>query len=111
MHGSRVAILNLESRFPFIQQLGLVGPVPIGIFNLRGAAFTDLGMAWNAGESPRVSHIDADGNRRLQDLLLGFGVGARTAVSFLLLKLDVGWHSDFHDVSQPRWHFSIGPEF
>jgi outer membrane protein assembly factor BamA len=110
-HGSRVAIVNLEARFPFIQQLGLVGPVPLGIFNLRGAGFTDLGLAWNEGHSPRISFHDADGKRRLQDLMLGFGVGARTAVSFLLLKLDVAWHSDLRDVSQPRWHFSIGPEF
>jgi Tol biopolymer transport system component len=110
-HGSRVAILNLESRFPFIQQLGLVGPVPLGIFNLRGAAFTDFGLAWNEGESPRLVGRSPNGGRRLQDLMMGFGVGARTAVAFFLLKLDVAWNTDFRDVSQPRWHFSIGPEF
>src|SRR5262249_36853412 len=34
--GSRVAIVSTEFRFPFIQQLGVVGPIPLGFFNLRG---------------------------------------------------------------------------
>jgi Tol biopolymer transport system component len=108
--GSRIAIANAELRFPFIQQLGVVGPVPLGVFNLRGATFLDLGLVWNRGESPRVSRV-VGGRRRLQDLMLGFGVGARTAFAFLLLKLDLAWRSDLDGVSQPRWHFSIGPEF
>ena len=108
-HGSRIAIVNTELRFPFIQQLGVVGPVPLGVFNLRGATFTDLGLAWNQGDSPRITH-DL-GGRRLQDLMFGFGFGARTAFSFFILKLDVAWRSDLQEVSQPRWHFSIGPEF
>ncbi len=108
--GSRIAIANLEYRFPFIQELGLVGPLPLGFFNLRGAGFLDLGMAWNEGESPRVSGI-VDGRRRLQDLRVGYGTGIRTALYFFIVKLDVAWHTDFVDTSQPRWHFSIGPEF
>ena len=108
--GSRIAIANAEFRFPFIQQLGLVGPVPLGIFNLRGAGFVDLGMAWNVDESPRLSRV-VDGERRLEDLMLGFGTGVRTALYFFIVKLDVAWKSDLRDVSRPRWHFSIGPEF
>ncbi len=108
-HGSRIAIANAELRFPFIQQFGVVGPVPLGVFNLRGAGFVDLGLAWNAGQSPRV--WQENGGGRLQDLMLGFGTGARTAFSFLIFKLDVAWRTDFKDVSRPRWHFSIGPEF
>src|SRR5436309_5995326 len=45
--GSRVALVNAELGFPFIQQLGVVGPVPLGVFNLRGAQFTDAGFAWD----------------------------------------------------------------
>jgi Tol biopolymer transport system component len=108
--GSRIAIANAELRFPFIQQLGLVGPVPLGVFNLRGAGFLDLGLVWNQGESPRVSRV-VDGERRLEDLMVGFGTGVRTAFAFLILKLDVAWRTDLHTVSEPRWHFSIGPEF
>ncbi len=108
--GSRVAIVNAELRFPFIQQLGLIGPVPLGLFNLRGAAFTDMGLVWNDGDPLRFSHV-VNGDRRLVDPKFGFGVGIRSGLYFLILKLDTAWRTDFHDVSAPRWHFSIGPEF
>jgi outer membrane translocation and assembly module TamA len=52
-----------------------------------------------------------DGHRRLQDVRFGYGTGIRTALYFFIVKLDVAWHTDFVDTSQPRWHFSIGPEF
>ena len=113
---SRVSLSTLEFRFPFIQQLGLVGPVPIGAFNLRGAVFGDVGAVWNQGDKLRLSRV-VDGHRRLFDPRLGpgvgldFGTGVRTSVLFLILKLDVAWRTDLVDVSRPRWHFSIGPEF
>ena len=108
--GSRVAIVNAELRFPFIQQLGLVGPVPIGIFNLRGAIFGDAGVIWNDGDKIRLTHV-LEGRRRLDSPRVGFGAGIRTAVFFAIVKLDAGWNTDGVGVSHPRWHFSIGPEF
>jgi hypothetical protein len=108
--GSRVAIVNAELRFPFIQQLGLVGPVPLGVFNLRGAVFGDVGLAWDRDERIRISQVTG-GSRRLRDLMFGFGTGVRSALYFLIVKLDVAWRTDLVDVSEPRWHFSIGPEF
>ncbi|HEY2955701.1 MAG TPA: hypothetical protein VGK89_10685 [Candidatus Eisenbacteria bacterium] len=110
LQGSRVAIVNAEFRFPFIQQLGLVGPVPIGFFNLRGAVFGDAGVVWNPGDKLRLTHV-VEGTRRLDDPKLGFGVGVRSSVYFLIFKLDAAWNTDLHGASQPRWHFSIGPEF
>lgn len=108
--GTRMAIVNAELRFPFIQQLGLVGPVPLGSFNLKGAIFTDAGVIWNDSFSPRFSEVGPEG-RHLVTPRLGFGVGIRSAVYFFILKLDTAWHTDLQNVSRPRWHFSIGPEF
>jgi Tol biopolymer transport system component len=108
--GSRIAIVNAELRFPFIQQLGLVGPVPLGFFNLKGAVFGDAGLVWNEGDELRGTHL-VDGERRLKDPKVGFGTGVRTALWFFILKLDCAWSTSFADVSRPRWHFSIGPEF
>jgi len=110
LEGSRVAIANAELRFPFIQQLGLVGPVPLGVFNLKGAAFADAGLVWNDGDPLRFTRR-VNGARGLASPLFGFGAGVRSSVYFLVLKLDAGWRTDFRDVSAPRWHFSIGPEF
>jgi Tol biopolymer transport system component len=108
--GSRTLIVNAELRFPFIQQLGLVGPVPLGFFNLRGAVFGDAGMVWDEGDDLRLTHV-LEGERRLKDPKVGFGVGVRTALGFVILKLDTAWSTDLVGVSQPRWHFSLGPEF
>lgn len=108
--GTRVAIVNAELRFPFIQQLGLVGPVPLGVFNMRGALFGDAGLVWNEDDRLRFSHL-VDGSRRLDSPKVGFGVGIRSFVWIALVKADVGWNTDFHGASHPRWHVSIGPEF
>jgi hypothetical protein len=108
LEGTRVAIGTIELRFPFIQQLGLVGPVPLGVFNLRGALFTDFGSVWSEGANPRLF---VRGGHQLQDVKLSYGAGIRTAAYFFILKLDAAWNTDFVRTSSPRWHFSIGPEF
>jgi Tol biopolymer transport system component len=108
--GTRALMLNNELRFPFIQQLGLVGPVPLGSFNLKGALFSDAGLVWNDGDPLRFTAVDERG-RHLASPLLSFGAGIRSYVWFALLKLDVGWRTDLRDTSRPRWHLSLGPEF
>jgi len=108
--GTRMAIVNAELRFPFIQQLGVVGPVPLGSFNLKGAIFGDAGVIWNEQFKPRFSEVGPEG-RQLASPRVGFGVGLRTALYFFILKLDTAWHTDLQNVSRPRWHFSVGPEF
>ena len=120
LEGTRIAIANVELRFPFIQQLGLVGPIPLGVFNLRGAAFADFGGVWNEGDKLHWSVIS--GHRRdypypgapgapWRGAGFGFGGGVRSAMSFFILKLDVAWNTNFDRTSKPRWYFSIGPEF
>jgi len=108
--GSRVALANVELRFPFIQQLGLVGPLPVGIFNIRGALFSDVGLVWNEGDALRLSEVEA-GKRRLASPRMSFGTGIRTYLLGLPIKLDAAWPTDLAQVGKPRWHFSIGYDF
>jgi outer membrane protein assembly factor BamA len=108
--GTRVAIVNAELRFPFIERFGIVGPLPLGSLDLRGVLFGDAGLVWNRSEALRFTHV-AGGVRRLASPLLSFGVGARTSIAFVVLKLDAAWRTDFASVGRPRWEFSIGPEF
>jgi outer membrane protein assembly factor BamA len=111
LDGTRVAFTNLELRFPFINALGVVGPIPLGFFNLRGVLFMDHAVALEKGDKFRLSAVDDSGNRRLQDLKMSFGGGVRSVLAFLVLKLDVAWKTDLHRSSSPLYHFSLGPEF
>ena len=108
--GSRFALLNAELRYPFIQQLGLIGPLPLGNLRLRGAMFADLGTVFSEPTKPRFWEVDERG-RHLTDPYFSFGTGVRGWLLGLPMKLDVAWRSDLDRVSAPRWHFSIGPEF
>jgi len=111
LFGTRIAVMNTEFRFPFIQQLGLVGPLPLGFFNMKGAAFVDTGLHWNAGYSPRMVATAPDGSHYFHDLRFDFGTGIRTYVLYVPLRVDVAWRWDMMKTSQPRWQVVLGPDF
>jgi len=108
--GTHLAMANLELRFPFVENLGVVGPLPIGNMRLRGALFTDFGEVWSGSVKPRLWEVDERG-RHLVDPHFAFGTGIRTWLLGLPMKLDVAWATDLQHTNRPRWHFSIGPEF
>lgn len=78
--GSRIAVANLELRFPLLGVLGL-GSGYYGAFPIELAAFADAGLAWDTANDPRVFGLD--GTREpvtsagvaLRVNLLGFAVG------------------------------------
>ncbi|MBN1503543.1 MAG: PD40 domain-containing protein [Candidatus Eisenbacteria bacterium] len=109
--GTRVAFLNSEFRFPFIDRLGLVWPLPIGVRNVGGVLFADVGLAWSDDETfrpfSRAGGLHIDG----QYGGASFGTGIRTGISFILVKLDFAWRTDFQEVSGYRAHVSFGGEF
>jgi len=109
--GTRVAFLNSEFRFPFIDRLGLVWPLPIGVRNVGGVLFMDVGAAWSDDETFRP--VSRTGGRHIDRKYGGasFGTGIRTGISFILLKLDFAWRTDFNEVSGYRTHVSFGGEF
>ncbi len=109
--GNRVAFANFEFRFPFINALGVVGPLPLGFFNLRGAAFADLAHGSFEGEKVQFFNHDELGRWGMKDLEMSFGLGVRSFVAFVIMKVDVAWRTDFRYTSHPIWQFSLGPEF
>jgi outer membrane protein assembly factor BamA len=111
IQGTNVAFTNLEFRFPFINAFGVVGPVPLGFLNLRGAAFADLGAVWTKDDRFKISALDENGNRRFKDVYSSLGVGARSSLGYFLLKLDVAWPYYLDRWGRPRYHFSLSPEF
>jgi Tol biopolymer transport system component len=109
--GNRIGFMNLELRFPFINALGVVGPLPLGFFNLRGAAFVDQGVVTLETDPVQFFDRDINGRFRSKHLKTSFGFGVRSVLAFIIMKLDVAWRTDFRTTSQPIWHFTLGPEF
>ncbi len=113
--GSRYALSNMEFRFPLIQHLGLGFP-PLHFFNVRGALFYDIGTAWDSPESGlgnprwRATKIDENGNRVFDDIVSGYGVGARVFFLYFLMRIDLAWQFDLHKSSKPIWYISLGAE-
>ena len=108
--GTRLVMGSLELRFPFIQDLGVVGPLPIGHLGVRGAVFTDFGSVWYGDTKPRLG-ITENGVWHLRDPFWSFGTGIRTWLLGMPMKLDVAWATNMQFVARPKWYFSIGPEF
>ncbi|MDZ7267927.1 MAG: BamA/TamA family outer membrane protein [candidate division KSB1 bacterium] len=113
--GNRFVLVNLEFRYPLIRQLQLGWPLPLALANVRGTLFTDLGAAWH-GKFGR--HEAFQPFRRspsllptLHDLQMGYGLGARSNLGFLLFRFDVAWKTNLNQASsKPRYYFSLGAE-
>jgi Tol biopolymer transport system component len=101
LQGSRIAVANVELRFPITGVRGFVG----GPFlpPVEAAAFFDAGAAWGRGQRPEFLGGDQPG-------VSSYGVGIRTNLGGLVLNLsyvnpvqldDRGWH----------WQFSLTPGF
>lgn len=109
--GDRFVLNNLEFRFPLIRYFMMGWPLPIGFQNIRGALFADIGSAWY-GNDFRGARVADDGWPALQDIFLGYGIGARLNLGFFVLRFDVAWTSDIATYTRgPYYYFSLGPEF
>ena len=61
-----------------------------------------------------VGFAPTDGTPKLQDLNAGYGIGARMAFLFALLKFDVAWKTDLTKSGSPGdpiYYLSLGSEF
>lgn len=110
-YGTQVALLNTEFRYPFVDRLKLAFPLPLDFRSIRGAMFLDVGGATDDWRSFKVAKEEG-GVFKLQDLKVGFGVGVRMGISFLVVKLDAAKSTDLSDVSKDtHWYFTLGSEF
>jgi len=107
--GSKYALLNLELRMPLIRYL-VTGPIPILFQNILGAAFIDMGSAWD--DTKKLQFINKVGDdTRTKDLLVGTGFGARMYFLYFLLRFDVAWTYDLDSFSRPKYYISLGADF
>ncbi len=106
--GNKHFLFNAEMRFPLFQAL-VAGPIPILLQGVQGSLFTDIGAAWNNNFTATTT--DYLGNTVAKDLLMSAGLGIRTFVLGLPLRVDVAWRNEFYSWSEPRWLFSLGGDF
>jgi Tol biopolymer transport system component len=108
--GSRVALANVEVRFPLIRRLD-VGVVPISLPPLDGLFFFDAGIAWSKGQTPYLSRPDNYDQSLQRYLMRSYGAGLRLNLfGFALLRWDYAIALD----RTPRkgyWLFTLGQSF
>ena len=109
MLGSRVAVANLELRFPPFGAFGgkgLYGPIP-----LEFLGFAEAGVAWNKGDKVSFDLGGADGSLTERKPVRSVGVGARmNFFGYAILELDYAKPLD-RPLKNWVWVFSISPGF
>jgi outer membrane protein assembly factor BamA len=107
--GSRMAVLNLEYRFPLVDALILGFPGRWGLGNVGGKLFYDVGSTWNKDE---LNPFRSDMNGVVfRDLLADFGFGVHFYMAYFLLNFQVAWQTDMNEVYASHFSFFIGPGF
>jgi len=109
LFGSRVAVGNIELRFPLERDIP-VGFLPIVFPPLDGLIFADVGMAWSHGQTIYWQR-PGNYNEALQRYpLASYGAGLRLNLyNIAVLRWDYAIPLSIHGSGYWRW--SIGPSF
>jgi outer membrane protein assembly factor BamA len=108
--GSRVAVANVEARFPLIKRLDL-GVVPVSLPPVDGLLFYDAGLAWSAGQSVYLTApLDYDMTRQRYPLR-SYGIGFRVNLfNSAILRWDYAIPVD-QKGRKGIWTWSLWPSF
>lgn len=112
--GTRFLLTNIEFRFPLIRYFILGWPLPIGFQNIRGAIFTDIGTAWQDDKLFKPFSKANSGLPKLNDVMMGYGIGTRLNLGFFILRFDIAWRTDWTSKmsksAKAKYYFSLGAE-
>jgi len=115
MVGTRFLLTNLEFRFPLIRYFIMGWPLPVAFQNIRGVFFSDIGTAWTDDAKFRPFAKNNRGLMKLNDLMIGYGVGMRIHLGFIIFMLDAAWNTDltsnFTKKSRAKYYVSLGVDF
>jgi Tol biopolymer transport system component len=108
--GSRVAVANIEARFPLIRRLEL-GFLPVDLPPLDGLLFYDAGLAWSRGQKVygfRPDNYDVNTQRYP---LRSYGAGLRLNLfNYAILRWDYAIPVD-QAGHKGVWTWSLWPSF
>jgi Tol biopolymer transport system component len=109
--GTSIAFMNVEFRFPFIDELTIAWPARLHFYGFRGAAFFDMGGAWDDAAHFRPVRVTG-GNFRLEDLKASVGARASINLGIAVLGWDLSRRTDLARWRGPwQGEVSLGWEF
>ncbi len=108
--GSKVAVGNVELRFPLTRSL-VLGFLPVGFPPIEGAFFYDIGMAWDDASTVKWNRSASDDPRLVRTPLRSWGGSIRANVfGLLIMRLDYTKPLDRAGI-HAYWTISLGPTF
>jgi Tol biopolymer transport system component len=114
--GTRIGLLNLEVRIPFIDVLHFGWPVPWTLGGIRGIAFVDMGGAWSdwqyGPEDPFRVFIWENNRLRLDDVKAAIGIGLRLQLGVFSIDFAVARLTDLTELEPGiKYHLGLGQAF
>jgi Tol biopolymer transport system component len=108
--GSRVALANLELRFPLVRRFDL-GVIPISLPPVDGLFFFDAGIAWSKGQTPSLSRPVNYNEDEHRYVLRSYGYGFRMNLfGIALIRADYAIPLD-RPTRKGYWVWTLGPSF
>ena len=114
--GTRIGLLNLEVRVPFIDVLHFGWPIQWTLGGIRGIAFADVGGAWSDwqyGPKNPFKIFAREKNRiHLEDVKASIGAGLRLQLGLFSIDFAAAWHTDLSRVEPGmKYHLGLGQSF
>jgi outer membrane protein assembly factor BamA len=108
--GSRIAVANIELRFPLARNF-VLGFLPVGFPPIEGALFYDAGIAWQSGDTLTWKRAAGANPAFVRAPLKSYGASIRANVlGFVILRFDYTKPVD-RPGKHPYWTVSLGPTF
>ena len=114
--GTRIGLLNLEVRIPFIDVLHFGWPVPWTLGGIRGIAFADMGGAWSdwqyGSEDPFRIFVWENNRLRLEDVKAAIGIGLRLQLGVFSVDFAAARLTDLTALEPGiKFHLGLGQAF
>jgi Tol biopolymer transport system component len=108
--GTRIAVGNVELRFPLTRSL-VLGFLPIGLPPIEGAVFYDAGVSWSRGQTVKLSRNANDDPLLVRTPLKSYGGSIRVnLLGFVILRFDITKPLN-RSYNKAYWTVSLGPTF
>ena len=108
--GSKIAVANVELRFPLTRSL-VLGFLPIGLPPIEGALFYDAGVAWSQGTDVKWNRNSGDDPLLVRSVVRSWGGSIRAnLLGFVILRFDITKPLD-RTYKKAYWTVSLGPTF